>query len=46
MPKYVLHRPKKSNYEAKVTYDKSKQITRLENKINELRRIIQGNLGI
>ncbi len=44
MAKYELYRPRRSN-NARVTYDQSKQITRLENKVNELRRILQKYLG-
>ena len=44
MAKYELYRPRRSN-NASVTYDQSKQITRLEHKVNELRRILKGYLG-
>ena len=45
MPKYILWRPRRRNSESKVTYNQSKQITRLENKINELQRTLKGYLG-
>ena len=45
MPKYILWRPGRRNSEAKTTYNQSKQITRLENKINELQRTLKGYLG-
>lgn len=44
MPKYELYKPRRG-YNSKTTYDQSKQITRLENKINELRRILHRYLG-
>ena len=38
MPKYELYKPRRG-YNSKTTYDQSKQITRLENKINEYNNI-------
>ena len=43
MPKYILWKPR--NSKAEITYNQSKQITRLENKINELQRALKGYLG-
>ena len=44
MPKYELYKSRRSN-KARTVYDQSKQVTRLENKINELRRMLQKYLG-
>ena len=44
MPKYELYKSRRSN-NARTVYDQSKQVTRLENKINELGRMLQKYLG-